>query len=80
MLCLYSYYTAGTSGTFDNQRLHVLEGSSTELWASTWKYSSRITLPGRDGWAIDATIMFLGGKQYLVYSSWDGANQCLWIA
>lgn len=24
--------------------------------------------------------MFYGGNTYLVYSSWDGANQCLWIA
>uniref|UniRef100_A0A0W0GCB1 Telomerase activating protein est1 n=1 Tax=Moniliophthora roreri TaxID=221103 RepID=A0A0W0GCB1_MONRR len=35
----YIYYTAGTSGTFDNQRLHVLKGSSNTIWDSTWSYA-----------------------------------------
>jgi hypothetical protein len=36
---LYSYYSAGTSANFDGQRLHVLKGSSTDIWASTWSYA-----------------------------------------
>ncbi|ESK84267.1 glycosyl family [Moniliophthora roreri MCA 2997] len=76
----YIYYTAGTSGTFDNQRLHVLKGSSNTIWDSTWSYAGRITIPNRDAWAIDATILVHGGSRYLVYSSWDGDNQCLWIS
>jgi len=35
----YSYYSAGTSGTFDNQRLHALRGSSTIIWDSDWSYA-----------------------------------------
>ncbi|KAB5588379.1 Glycoside hydrolase family 43 protein [Ceratobasidium theobromae] len=77
---LDSYYTAGTTGTFDNQRLHVLKGSSTDIWESTWSYASRITIPNRDVWAIDATVLFLSAGPYLVFSSWDGDEQCLWIS
>ncbi|EJD48641.1 Arabinanase/levansucrase/invertase [Auricularia subglabra TFB-10046 SS5] len=74
------YYSAGSSGTFDNQKLHALEGSSNDIWASSWSYKSRITIPNRDVWSIDGTLMFLGSNTYLVYSSWDGNNQCLYIA
>jgi hypothetical protein len=35
----YSYYSAGTSGTLDNQRLHALRGSSTNIWDSTWSFA-----------------------------------------
>ncbi|KAK0501354.1 Arabinanase/levansucrase/invertase [Armillaria luteobubalina] len=74
------YYTAGVSGTFDDQYLHVLKGSSTNIWDSEWSYENRISIPNRDLWSIDATLMFYGSATYLVYSAWDGAYQCLFIA
>ncbi|KAL0953737.1 hypothetical protein HGRIS_004927 [Hohenbuehelia grisea] len=76
----YIYYSAGTSGTFDNQRVHALRSSATNIWDSTWSYASRIAIPNRDVWSIDATVLVLGNTRYLVYSSWDGPNQCLYIA
>ncbi|KAJ8093982.1 hypothetical protein PM082_009867 [Marasmius tenuissimus] len=76
----YIYYTAGTTGTLDNQKLHVLKGSSNIIWDSSWSYAGRIAIPNRDVWAIDATVMVLGTTRYLVYSSWDGPDQCLWIS
>ncbi|KAF8892279.1 glycoside hydrolase family 43 protein [Infundibulicybe gibba] len=76
----FRYYSAGTSGTFDNQHVNVLRGSSNIIWDSTWSYASRITIPNRDVWSIDATILIVGTTRYLVYSSWDGAYQCLFIA
>lgn len=42
--------------------------------------TGRITIPNRDVWAIDPTILVLSTGNYLVYSSWDGAYQCLWIS
>ncbi|KAH7102693.1 Arabinanase/levansucrase/invertase [Auriculariales sp. MPI-PUGE-AT-0066] len=74
------YYSAGTSDTLDNQKLHVLAGSSTSIWDSSWSYLGRVAIPNRDVWSIDGTIMFWGSNTYLVYSSWDGSNQCLYIA
>ncbi|CEL61658.1 glycoside hydrolase family protein [Rhizoctonia solani AG-1 IB] len=78
----FIYYTAGVAGTanFDGQRLHVLKGSSNDIWASTWSYAGRIAIPNRDVWAIDATVLFLPAGPYLVFSSWDGDEQCLWIS
>ncbi|KAH8823116.1 Arabinanase/levansucrase/invertase [Flagelloscypha sp. PMI_526] len=76
----YIYYTAGTSDTLDNQRIHVLKGSSTSIWDSTWSYAGRIAIPNRDVWSIDQTFLFYGSNKYLVYSSWDGSDQCLYIA
>ncbi|RDB20805.1 Extracellular exo-alpha-(1-_5)-L-arabinofuranosidase [Hypsizygus marmoreus] len=76
----YIYYSAGTSGTFDNQQTHALKSSSTNIWDSTWSYASRIAIPNRDVWAIDSTVLVLGTTRYLVYSSWDGSNQCLYIS
>ncbi|KAK7683277.1 hypothetical protein QCA50_013539 [Cerrena zonata] len=76
----YIYYSAGTANTFDNQHLHVLKGSSNIIWDSTWTYASRITIPNRDVWSIDGTLLVHSTGTYIVYSSWDGSNQCLWIA
>ncbi|KAK0217878.1 Arabinanase/levansucrase/invertase [Armillaria fumosa] len=76
----FIYYTAGVSGTFDDQYLHVLKGSSTSIWDSEWSYEGRISIPNRDLWSIDATLLFYGSATYLVYSAWDGAYQCLFIA
>ncbi|KAG7095786.1 hypothetical protein E1B28_006487 [Marasmius oreades] len=76
----YIYYSAGSSGTLDNQRLHVLKGSSNIIWDSNWSFAGRIVIPNRDVWSIDGTIMILDSTRYLVYSSWDGSDQCLWIA
>lgn len=40
----------------------------------------RIVIPNRDVWAIDPTVLVLPSGNYLVYSSWDGNYQCLWVA
>ncbi|KAF9454344.1 glycoside hydrolase family 43 protein [Macrolepiota fuliginosa MF-IS2] len=76
----FIYYTAGTSDTLDNQRLHALRGSSSDIWGSSWSFAGRIVIPNRDVWAIDGTILTVNSNKYLVYSSWDGSNQCLWIS
>ncbi|TFK73773.1 glycoside hydrolase family 43 protein [Pluteus cervinus] len=76
----YIYYSAGTSGTFDNQRLHALRGSATDIWNSTWNYAGRLVVPNRDVWSIDGTVLVLGSTRYMVFSSWDGADQCLYIS
>lgn len=73
----YRYYTAGTSGTFDNQRTHVLVGSESTIWESSWSYAGRITIPGRDVWAIDSTVLVHPSGNYLIYSSWDGPSAYL---
>jgi len=71
----YLYYTAGTSGACcDNQRLHVLESAGTDPMGP-YTYKSQL-LPG---WAIDGSILKVGGTNYLLYSQWQGADQGVYI-
>ncbi|KAJ1299766.1 hypothetical protein OPQ81_000675 [Rhizoctonia solani] len=79
----FVYYTAGTAGV-ENQGIHVLKSSSSDLWASTWSYAGRVAIPNKDVWSIDATILNHSTGSYLVYSAYDSAvfqsDQCLYIA
>lgn len=43
-----SYYSAGTASTSDNQRLHVLKGSSSNIWDSTWSFACMFPLSFHD--------------------------------
>ncbi|KAH7099242.1 Arabinanase/levansucrase/invertase [Auriculariales sp. MPI-PUGE-AT-0066] len=76
------HFTAGSANTYDDQRIHVLEGSSVNIWDSTWSYLGMITAPNRgDVWSIDSSILFHGHHTYLIYSTFDGpADQCIYIA
>ena len=75
----YFYYTAGTSGTLDNQRTHVLESEGTDPMGP-YTYKARIYDPQNDVWAIDGSILQLNGSLYFLFSSWVGENQSLFIA
>jgi GH43 family beta-xylosidase len=76
----YVYYTAGTDGTFDNQRMHVLESSTSDP-LGPYTYKGRIYDPANDGWAIDGSILKMpDGKLFYMFSSWEGDNQNMFIA
>ncbi len=75
----YFYYTAGTTGTFDNQRSHVLESAGTDP-LGPYTYKARIFDPSNDGWSIDGSVMQLNDKLYFLFSSWVGEYQELFIA
>lgn len=75
----YYYYSAGTSGTLDNQRTHVLESEGTDPMGP-YTYKARIYDPTNDVWAIDGSILQLEDDLYFLFSSWVGPNQNLFIA
>src|SRR5215207_4654552 len=75
----YFYYSAGTSGTLDNQRSHVLESARTDPMGP-YTYKARIFDPANDGWAIDGSIMQMNDQLYFLFSSWTGDYQMLYIA
>lgn len=75
----YFYYTAGTDGTLDNQRTHVLESAGTDPMGP-YTYKARIYDPANDVWAIDGSILQLDGALYFLFSSWEGDYQSLFIA
>lgn len=75
----YYYYSAGTSGTNDNQRSHVLESAGTDPMGP-YTYKGRLYDPANDVWAIDGSILRLDDELYFLFSSWVGPNQALFIA
>lgn len=76
----YLYYTAGSAGKSDNQHMHVLESAGSDP-LGPYHYKARIFDPDTDGWAIDASVLTMpDGQLYLLFSSWSGPNQNLYIA
>lgn len=75
----YVYYSAGSDGTLDNQRMHVLESAGDDP-LGPYSYKARIFDPANDGWAIDGSVLRLGGALYYLFSSWVGDEQSLFIA
>jgi GH43 family beta-xylosidase len=71
----YMYFTGGAAGACcDTQRLHVLESAGTDPMGP-YTYRSQL-LPG---WAIDGSILKIGGTNYLLYSQWQGSDQGVYI-
>jgi GH43 family beta-xylosidase len=75
----YFYYSAGTSGTLDNQHTHVLESAETDPMGP-YIYKGRLYHPQQDFWAIDGAVLQLNKSLYFIFSSWVGKNQSLFIA
>jgi GH43 family beta-xylosidase len=75
----YVYYTAGSDGTLDNQRMHVLESEGTDP-LGPYTYKGRIFDPANDGWAIDGSVLKLDDRLYYLFSSWVGPDQSMFIA
>jgi GH43 family beta-xylosidase len=75
----YFYYSAGTSGTLDNQRSYVLESEGTDPMGP-YHYKARIFDPMNDVWSIDGSILQLDDELYFLFSSWVGAYQNIFIA
>lgn len=75
----YFYYSAGTSGTLDNQHTHVLESEGKDP-LGPYTYKARIFDPVNDVWAIDGSVLKIDEQLYFLFSSWVGANQNMFIA
>jgi GH43 family beta-xylosidase len=75
----YFYYSAGTANSLDDQRTHVLESAGTDP-TGPYTYKGRLFDPQNDTWAIDGSVLELGGKLYFLFSAWVGADQSIFIA
>lgn len=75
----YYYYSAGTSGTLDNQKSYVLESAGTDPMGP-YTYKGRIFDPSNDVWSIDGSILKVGESLYFMFSSWVADEQQLFIA
>lgn len=78
----YIYYAAD-DGENENHRLFVLENASADPFEGEFTDKGKVADPDHDRWAIDGTVLTLKGKNYLVWSGWEGAKnvrQNLYIA
>lgn len=74
----YIYYTAGAGA---NHRMYVLESKTTDALGE-YRFVGKLA-PKTDRWAIDQTVLELGGKLYAVWSGWQGSvnvDQRIYIA
>jgi GH43 family beta-xylosidase len=77
----YIYY-AKDDGDNVNHRMYVMENKSPDPTQGTWEYKGQITDP-TNKWAIDGTVLQLGGELYFIWSGWEGdvnVRQNLYIA
>ena len=77
----YLYYAAD-AGTNQTHRLWVLENTSSDPTQGTWTDKGQLK-DGNDKWAIDGSVFENNGRQYLVWSGWEGdvnGRQCIYLA
>jgi GH43 family beta-xylosidase len=64
----YIYFTAGSTPDLETQRLFVLENSSPDPFDGTWIEKGKIADTLNDYFAIDASVLQLNDKNYLLWS------------
>lgn len=75
-------YFAADDGSNDHHRLWVLENDAADPIHGNWTFKGKVADP-TDKWAIDATVFTLQGRNYIVWSGWEGDTngvQSLYIA
>ena len=63
-------YVAADDGNNENHRMYVLKGTSQDPM-QPFEMVGQITDP-TNKWAIDGTVMQLGGELYFIWSGWEG--------
>ncbi len=64
-------YVAADNGNNTTHRMYVLKGTSQDP-TDPFEMVGQITDP-TDRWAIDGTVMQLGGELYFIWSGWEGS-------
>lgn len=64
-------YFAADAGENAGHRIWVLENSSDDPLEGRWTLKGKVA-DATDKWAIDPTILSLGGVHYLIWSGWEG--------
>lgn len=75
-------YFAADDGNNDHHRLYVLENPDTDPLSPNWQFKGKIA-DKTDKWAIDASVFEYKGKQYIIWSGWEGdtnISQNIYIA
>ncbi|QGG57456.1 family 43 glycosylhydrolase [Paenibacillus sp. B01] len=75
-------YFAADNGSNENHRMYVLENASANPLTGSWTLKGKIS-DATDRWAIDGTVLTVGGSRYFLWSGWEGTvndKQHLYIA
>ena len=64
-------YFAADAGTNETHRLFVLENGNEDPLQGTWQFKGKLA-DTTDKWAIDPSVFEVSGKDYLVWSGWQG--------
>ena len=75
-------YFAADDGQNADHRVWVVENASPDPLEGSWTLKGKVA-DATDKWAIDPTILTLGGSNYLIWSGWQGdmdGQQSLYIA
>jgi GH43 family beta-xylosidase len=76
-------YFAADNGTDENHRMFVLENPNADPTTGTWTFKGKI-FDSSDQWAIDGTVLTVGGQNYFVWSGWENVatkyKQYLYLA
>ncbi|KAG7092941.1 hypothetical protein E1B28_009243 [Marasmius oreades] len=76
------YYSVAGNGDDATHRLHVARGgtNANDPSAGAYSYVGSLIPPNLSTqWAADGSILEVGGSRYLIFSSFQGSNQCLFI-
>jgi len=75
-------YFAADDGNNDHHRVYVLENTDADPLSAHWIFKGKVT-DETNKWAIDASEFEYKGKQYLIWSGWEGddnVSQNIYIA
>jgi GH43 family beta-xylosidase len=75
-------YFAADAGTNDTHRMYVIENGSTDPLQGSWTFKGKVA-DSTDKWAIDPTVFEDAGKDYILWSGWQGdvnGQQNIYIA
>lgn len=76
-------YVAADDGHNANHRMYVLENPADDPFEGEFRLKAKVFDAASDRWAIDGTVLELGGRLYFVWSGWEGwrdVRQDLYIA
>lgn len=79
----YFYFSAGSTPLISDHQIYVLENDAEDPFEGSWVDKGKICDPLHDYFSIDATVLQLNNKKYLIWSSVPVENsgvQALYIA
>ncbi|KAL0563843.1 hypothetical protein V5O48_018217 [Marasmius crinis-equi] len=77
----YIYYAVAGNNDDATHRMHVLRGgtNANDPSAGSYTYVNSLVPQNLNAWAVDGSILQVGSSRYLIFSAFQGADQCIFI-